>query len=309
MNILVLGGNGFIGSKAVAHFLTLDHTVTVFSRSRPAPQLENVRYFTGDISDKEKLAALVSDASHIFYAAGATTPGTSFEQPQLELEGNLKPLLTLIEVLQALNSHRTLIYLSSAGALYTDRQVSPVTESTAPSPKSHYGAAKLAMEHFIETLTAQSRCKAIVLRPSNAYGPGQLPKRSFGIVPALFHASINQVSFKVWGNGSLTRDFIYIDDLLDVCGKILMAEDRLPNYSVFNVCSGETTSIRNLIQIVDSITPKEIDVVYQPSRTCDYPHPVISTESLQTNIGWRPTTTLDEGLNKAWQWYLEVSGL
>lgn len=306
MNIVIVGGNGFIGSACCKLFYEAGHVVTNVTRTPFNASVEDtpINYIECNYDNLHELGDIYSAANVIIHAAHDTTPSSSASQGSIEINANLLPTLKLLDFLEK-ESKATLIYLSSGGAVYGSHLKSPFTETSPIFPFSYYGAGKAAIEHFITSYSHQSGNRSIVLRPTNAYGPGQLGRHNFGLVPALMKAGALNRTFELWGDGHNTRDYIYVDDIARLC--LLTAEFtesmRMESTSIFNVSAGSSLSIWEMIHMIEETIGKKIDVRAQKARKVDIKSVAVDSTKAREQFGWQPAIDIHEGLQRTWQWY------
>ena len=213
----------------------------------------------------------------------------------------MRVTLALLEALQNA-PHCNLLFVSSGGTLYGDKTVKPATESSQIAPLSYHGAGKAAAEHFISAWAQQFSRSATILRPSNVYGPGQTAKQGFGIIPNTFAKIKNDEVLEIWGDGNAVRDYLYIDDLVQLCLAIL---DTQMGYGIttLNAGSNTGTSLNELLSLIEDITGSRIRRVQQTKRQVDASRVVIDSSEAQKLLGWEPRTPLAEGLRQTWNWW------
>ncbi len=295
--ILVLGANGFAGTAIAAHLASTGRPVLAYGRSpSTAPGVEAIQ---GSIEDTGLLREAVGRCSHIVHAASLTTPGTSARDPSLEILGNLLPLARVLECAEAYPDRR-LVYLSSGGAIYGDL-ADGANESTMLCPRSYYGAGKVAAEAMIHACTSTSSWSARALRPSNLYGPGQAVARGFAIVPTLLERALDGTAFTIWGDGSSVRDYCYIDDLASAVESALR-DDSAPGFASYNIASGCTASILQLVGLCERTSGRRIALSFTPARGVDVPRVALDATAIG-RLGWRARIDLDEGLRRTWDWF------
>jgi UDP-glucose 4-epimerase len=296
--IVVLGAGGFIG-RHLAEAMAAGGTPVVAATRRPATfDCAGIRNVACDFTDAPQFAPLLRDARAVVHAASTTTPGSSAAQPQLD--GNLRTTLALVEALQSTPATR-LVYLSSGGTLYGDREGGAL-ENDQLQPRSYHGAGKAAAEHFIRAWASQYGGTAVILRPSNVYGPGQEPRPGFGIIPAAFDAAIRHVPLTVWGDGANIRDYLYVDDLVALCRRVL-SSDLPAGTHVFNASSGRGLRLDELLDAIDATTGQPLQRDHQPSRSVDVRSIVPDATAARRAFGWTPTTPLAAGLERTWDWF------
>jgi len=305
MNIAIFGGSGFIGSRLRDDLLDRGHSVLTISRSPQSPRSSKHTHSSMSAEDHEGMRSLLHGVDVLFHLASDSTPGSTRLKPEFEGTANLQPSLALLSVLQGLPG-LCLVFVSSGGAVYrAGENLQPSTEESPLSPCSYYGAGKLAMELFIEAYQQQTGNAAIILRPSNLYGPGQYAKRQFGIVPTLLAAARDGSTFTIWGDGSARRDFLYIDDFLDLCDRAIAPDGASRPLAVFNAGSGEGVSILELCHLVEQVTGRPLRREFAPQRGVDMPVARLDTDKARIALGWSAQTRLEHGLERTWQWFLE----
>ena len=300
-SVFVLGAGGFIGHALCADFAGRGWQVFAGTRQPVIFSHPEIRNAVAAFNGIEDFVPWVEQCSVIVHAASHTTPSSSAAQPQLD--GNLRSTLALVEALQAIPG-RKLIYLSSGGALYDERD-EPVNEEVPLRPRSYHGAGKAAAEHFIQAWAAQCSGMACVLRPSNVYGPGQPPRSGFGIIPAAFDCVKRAVPLQIWGDGGNVRDYLYIRDLVALCAKVL--DTQLPSgVQTFNVSSGQGVSLLELLMEIEKVTGQSIQRQHMPARAIDMRRIVPDNTRARLQFGWQPSTSLSAGLTQAWNWFKAV---
>jgi len=292
-SVLLLGG-GFIGVALAQRLASTGRHVEMISR-RPL-HLPNVSLHIGDLGDPVFLDPLAAHCGTVIHLASATTPGASSRQPGKELE-NLAPTLRLLETMQQWPSTH-LIFLSSGGAIYGNPSSNPVTETVATTPRSYYGAGKVALESFIQAFTVAGHT-ATIIRPSNIYGPWQPLRTGFGLIRNLLEHARNGTTAEIWGDGKNVRDYIYIDDVVAACSRFI---DLPLDSCTYNLGSGIGYSINEVLAHIESACKTPLQVSYRPTRNIDVSEIVLDISNLENRLSWRPQTDLDEGLRRTWEW-------
>jgi UDP-glucose 4-epimerase len=295
--VLVLGAAGFIGRHLCKSFSRRGVRVIAATR-RPAffgdELIENI---VANFDSVEHFTPLVACCDTVIHAASSSTPGSSEARPQLD--GNLRPTLALIEALQSFPDRR-LLYLSSGGTLYGDRDRAAV-ETDPLRPRSYHGAGKAAAEHFIHAWTVQYGGTAVVLRPSNVYGPGQSRRPDFGIIPAAFDSAQRGSAIIIWGDGTTVRDYLYVDDLAELCVRAL-TYPLSKGLSVFNASFGMGTTLNALMDKIERLTGMPLHRRYREPRRVDVQSIVPDNTAARRELRWHPSVPLDEGLYQTWTW-------
>lgn len=295
--IFILGAGGFIGRHLANRLANANAPVIAATRHPVAFDNEYVRNVVAPWDDRAQFAQWLPQCRAIVHAASSSTPGSSAAQPQLD--GNLRTTLAMIEALQETPACR-LLFLSSGGTLYGDRQA-PAREDDPLRPRSYHGAGKAAAEHFLHAWATQYGGTAVLLRPSNVYGPGQSARRGFGIIPTAFDCALHGTPLSIW-DGSTVRDYLYVDDLLDLCAATL-SHALEPGAHVFNAAFGEGVTLDALIGRINAVTGRLIERRYEAARRVDVHTIIADTTAARSTFRWSPAIDLDKGLHRTWQWY------
>jgi UDP-glucose 4-epimerase len=278
-SVLLLGGSGFIGSALARRLAQEQIAAHVVGRH-----------------DLARLEDLLPQCGAVVHLASATTPGSSATQPQLELD-NLALTLRLVEALQR-QPQTHLIYFSSGGTVYGNPERLPVTEDSPIAPLSHHGAGKAAQEAFCQALRHRGHA-VTVLRPSNAYGPGQGLKGGFGLVRTLLEHARAGTALEIWGDGENVRDFVYVDDIVEACVRLI----ELPlDSGTYNLGNGVGYSINQVRQMVEAVSGRQVPAIHRPPRGVDVRSVVLDISSITTRLGWQPKVGLADGLARTWEW-------
>lgn len=295
--IFILGAGGFIGRHLAERMASEGFDVIAATRGDTSFEHPAIRNVVASWDDCRQFERWLPQCRAIVHAASSSTPGSSAAKPQLD--GNLRTTLAMIEALQGSPKCR-LVFLSSGGTLYGDcRQ--PAREADPLLPRSYHGAGKAAAEHFIHAWVTQYDGTAVTLRPSNVYGPGQSARHGFGIVPTAFDCALNGKPLPIW-DGSTIRDYLYIDDLVDLCAAALAHPLEIGAH-VFNAAFGEGVVLDTLIDRIDAVTGRPLDRRYEPARRVDIHSITADTTAARLTFGWSPTIALDAGLDRTWQWF------
>lgn len=298
--ILVLGAGGFIGQHLVRALARQGESVIAASRSKIDFDLSNVETVIAELREPKDFAPLVARSRAVAHLASTSTPGTSAGRPLYELVDNLQPLAGLLQVLQD-HSGVDLLYLSSGGSLYTSTGDIAADEATRVQPRSYHGAGKIAAEYFISAWCSQCSGKATILRPSNVYGPGQFERAGFGVVPTALGKIKRDEILHIWGDGSAVRDYLYIDDLVELTTKIL-ARPMSVGAHIVNACSGTGVSLNELLAAMEAVTGRPLRRSYEVGRAVDATRVVMDPTLANHEYGCSPATPLHEGLERTWAW-------
>jgi UDP-glucose 4-epimerase len=293
--VLVIGAAGFIGQHLVSTWVQAGVGINALVNQAQAEFDPRVQTLGTDAN----LSAVLSRCDAVVWLASGTTPASSAGNPLLELGSNLVPLLGVLHALQA-TPQCHLIYVSSGGTIYGEVD-HPAEEPLAAHPRSYYAAGKAAAEHFIEAYCKQYAGRATILRPSNVYGPGQTLHGGFGVIPAAMDCLRQSKPMTLWGDGESLRDYLYIDDFVAACTTVLQ-QPALQGVRVFNVCSEQATSLKQLLALIEQVTGHTLQRDQRPARAVDLHRVLLDGTRIRQELGWAPHTSLHDGLQRTWQW-------
>lgn len=297
--ILVVGGEGFIG-RSLCEALAHDGYCVVSASRSSASASPGVARVRCDASSPEQIMPLLENCDLVVHLASASTPGSTAGKPLDEIQANLLPTLALLQAMQCYSS-LPLLFLSSAGSLYGGCGTNTFTEIEEVRPRSYHGAGKAAAEHFIGAWSRQFERSAVILRPSNVYGPGQQKKQGFGIVPHALDALLNDQPLTVWGDGFSARDYLYIDDLVALCQAVIGAEIA-PGLTIFNAGNGTAVSLNELFETMERVAGRQLQRHYEPMRSVDAECIAVDSGRAHRTFGWRPRIQLAVGIERTWNW-------
>ena len=295
--ILLLGGGGFLGISIARGLSSEDFSVHIVTPHAVSEIASNVIIHQGSMDDQKILEKVLPHCKTIIHLASSTNPGNSARHPALEAENNLKPSLNFMEALQICEAFH-LIFVSSGGTVYGNPTTIPVNEDYPLCPISYYGAGKIALEIFFRTLAKPPKKNVTIVRPSNLYGPGQSLHQGFGVIRTMLEHVLCGTTMEIWGDGNTVRDFLYIQDMVNAI-KLLIS---LPtDNGVYNIGASIGYSLNQLRTIIEKVCHKKLKVKYRTERSTDVRHVVLDSSRFIRKTGWRPETSLEDGVLLTWQ--------
>jgi UDP-glucose 4-epimerase len=301
MRVLVLGGSGFLGSHIVDKFLAEKHDVCVYDlypeRFRRSPK--GIKFYTGDFGNVGALDELISTGfDAVIHCVSTTTPKSSNESPEFDIQSNVIGTLYLLDICV---KHKVgkLVFMSSGGTVYGDiGDLDLVDESHSVKPMCSYGVSKLTIEHYLEVYRHLRGLDYVALRLSNPFGERQSPLRALGALTVFLHRTLKGQNVEVWGDGAVTRDFIYVGD---VASAVHLATVKSVS-GVFNVGTGTGLSLRDILAEIKHAVGREPTVDWLPGRSFDVPRIVLDASKLKSATDWRCQTTLQDGVAITTDW-------
>jgi UDP-glucose 4-epimerase len=224
----------------------------------------------------------------------------SVEDPVFDAQVNV---LGTLNVLQQAVRHgvRKVVFSSSGGAIYGEQEIYPAPESHVTRPLSPYGISKLCGEQYLSYYQRVSGLQMVSLRYANVYGPRQDPDGEAGVVAIFIQKLLNNEQAIVNGNGRQTRDFVYVEDVVEANLAVMGQETQ----GTYNVGTGEETSINDLLRILITHTNATCKEVHGPAKSGEQARSVIDSGKLRQELSWEPKTELGEGLKRTVDYFRE----
>ena len=303
MKCVIFGGGGFIGS-AVADRLLLDgHSVRIFERPRVEPYRtfkagEKVEWITGDFLSAHDVANAIGGADVVLHLVSTTLPKNSNDDPIYDVQSNVVGTLQMLNAMVARNVQK-IIFISSGGTVYGNPKYLPIDEGHPTDPLVSHGITKLAIEKYLHLYERMHGIKTITLRVSNPYGERQRIETAQGAIGVFMHRALSGKPIEIWGDGSVTRDYIHISDVAEA---FVRAIGYSGTKSVFNISSGVGTSLNELVGMLEEALGKPIERRDLPARPFDVPVSVLSNDLARAELHWTPSITMPEGIALTKNW-------
>jgi UDP-glucose 4-epimerase len=298
MNTLILGGNGFIGSHLIDKLLSEGHKVRVFDKyeERYRKPLASVEYHYGDFGNRGLLTDAVQNIDVVYHLISTTLPKTSNDDPVFDVQSNVIETLFLLE--QCVTHKVTkIVFISSGGTVYGNPHKLPVSEDAQTDPLCSYGIAKLTIEKYLMLFNHMYGLNYMILRPSNPYGIRQNSNGIQGAIAVFLGKIARGENVEIWGDGNVTRDFIYIKDLVD---GIYKASIRDTHSRVFNLGSGKARTINEILKIIKDVTKTDVNTTFLSKRGFDVQNIFLDITRAQQELAWSPVTSLEAGIEYTW---------
>ncbi len=298
--VLLIGGNGFIGSHIVDELLAQNYNVRVLDMypERFREPLPDVEYILSDYSEMGVVKSAVAGCDSVIHLAHVGTPATSADQAGQEVLTSMNAFVRLLEWLKGGMVER-FMFFSSGGAVYGKPDRTPVPEEYKGWPVSPYGVAKLSMEHYLHMFSLLNDLPYQIIRPSNPYGPRQNFLGSQGVISIFMHRVLTGQQIEIWGDGNCRKDYVYVEDLAEAVSTLIGS--KLEN-ETFNIGSGEGLSLNEIISTIEHSCGKKGNVEYTNDRQQDVSEIVLSSEKIRSEVGWVPSTSLNAGVDRTREW-------
>lgn len=302
-HVLVIGAAGFIGQHTVQVLLSSGRSVVAMDiKALPAGTFADEKHLswaTGPADDRIALAAALKDCSQVIYLVSGSLPATANAHIAHEVQHHVAEALAVAEFCDD-QGVQSFIFASSGGTVYGIDSEHPISETASTNPRNAYGVSKLAIEHYLRLIGIMRSMRTLSLRIANPYGVGQVARRAQGFVAAAMQAAWSGQTLPIWGDGSVIRDYVFVSDVADAMAQAL---DYDGDAHVMNIGSGRGYSQSDIINGIEAISGRKIDVEFTPSRVIDVRSNVLSIERASQELQWRPKIDLSEGLASTWAWW------
>ena len=300
MKCLILGGKGFIGRSLCEALVSAGHTVRVFDLASSSAEAEwlktnSVTFYPGDFTDPGSLDTCLDGVDIIFHLISATNPKTSNEAPVRDLHANVASTLHLLDQIISLVRRPKLIFFSSGGTVYGVPREIPIPEEHPNNPLCAYGVGKLAIEKYLALYRHLHGLDYQILRLANPYGKYQLLDSGQGVVPAFLSHALRGEPLEIWGDGTVVRDYLHIDD---VCVAALKVMDYDGPERIFNIGGGQGASLNELIEMIRQLVGQPVSCRYLAGRACDVPVNILNISRAASFLEWQPQVSLREGMQQ-----------
>ena len=302
MQILVTGGDGFIGSHIVDAYLQEGHQVVVvdnLSTGKKSNLNQAAVFYPIDICSWKELELVFQ--KHAFevvnHHAAQINLRRSMDEPVFDAEVNIIGSLNLFELCRKYGVKK-FIFASSGGAIYGIPKQIPVDEKAPTKPLSPYGIAKLSVEQYLEYYFQVWDLERIILRYGNVYGPRQDPQGEAGVISIFCNNILKGDPCIVFGDGSKTRDYVSVHD---IASANLLALNSSAN--IYNLGTGLETSVNQLIDLLQKVANQKISIIYDQDRKGEIERIALFSRQARELLGWETTIPLNKGIEEVFRWY------
>lgn len=310
---LVTGGAGFIGSNIARYVLAKGHDVAVLDdlstghRRNLSDIIDRIEFIDGDIRDRQAVDKAVSGCDAVFHEAARPSVPRSIEDPVTCHDVNVNGTMVLLAAARAAGLKR--IVFAGSSSAYGNQPESPKRESMAPEPISPYAASKIACEAYLCAYAAAYGMETLALRYFNVFGPGQDPKGAYAaVIPAWVSRILAGERPVVYGDGTQSRDFCYIDNVCEANWLAATCPGKMCDGSAINIACNRAVTLNQILAKLAELLGTDIDAQYAAPRAGDVKDSLADITRAKQIIGYEPKIFFDEGLTKAIGWYKENLG-
>lgn len=314
--ILITGGAGFIGSNLVEHFLDKGHQVVVLDNFATGHRYNLVQHndnadFTlieGDIRNNADCQKAVEGIDYVLHQAALGSVPRSIKDPQTSNEVNVTGFLNMLVASRDAGVKR-FIYAASSST-YGDSESLPKVEDVIGKPLSPYAITKYVNELYADIFSKTYGLETIGLRYFNVFGRRQDPNGTYAaVIPLFVKKFMNHESPVINGTGDYSRDFTYIDNVIQMNELAMTTDNAAAVNTVYNTAVGDRTTLNQLVGYLKEFLTEydseigQVEIIHGPNRQGDIPHSLASIEKACQLLGYKPTHVIREGLKEAVKWY------
>ena len=303
---LITGGAGFIGCNITRWFVENNEEVRILDnfssgkRENIEDIIDKIELIEGDVCDYKIVEKAVKGIDYVFHYAAIPYVSFSIEDPVTTVNVNTIGTINLLEASRKHNVKKFIF--ASSSAIYGDTETIPSPETLLPAPLSPYAITKLTGEYYSQFYYLTYGLKTICFRYFNVFGPYQnLESEYSAVIPIFINAILNDENPTISGDGYQTRDFIYIDNVLDV--NLLAINTNRADGKVLNVCQGKAVNLFDLINNINNVLGKNIKPAFAEKRTGDVRHSLGDNSNVKSVLGFSPKISFEEGIKKTIEWY------
>lgn len=311
MKITILGAAGFIGTNLAIRFSKVGYELVLVDEyeyyfdTLKKMGLRNTTYKTYSFSEKEEFCSLLDGTDIVIDLESKNIPGDSNQCIPIELQRNIIVTAKLLDACVKAQIKK-FIFISSGGTVYGNNADCPILEDAPTFPISSYGIQKITIEKLLYLYKYLYDLDYRVLRLANPYGPYQRPNGRLGVVTNFIYKALKNEVITVYGDGSVIRDFIYIDDVIEASVNII---EKTGRYNTYNIGSGLGISIKQLILTIEECVGKKVQIEYRSGRAADVPVNYLDITRYESDFGKLVKTFLKTGIQKTCQFFLETEDI
>ncbi len=308
MKILVTGGAGFIGSQIVDEYVRLGHNVSILDNLSTGRKMNinpAAKFYEADIRDAARVKEILEQEKFevMNHHAAQMDVRRSVEDPVFDASVNVLGILTLLEQCMKTGVKR-IVFASSGGAIYGEQDYFPADELHPTRPISPYGVAKLTTEHYLFYYKAVYGIDSVCLRYANIYGPRQNPAGEAGVVAIFTTKLLSGQQPVINGDGKQTRDYVFVGDVVQANALALQCEGS----NVFNIGTGIESDVNQLFHHIKKSTRSSASESHVPPKMGEQMRSVLTAEKIRRQLGWKPTVSLAEGLERTVEYFRTKEG-
>ena len=302
MKCMVLGGGGFLGTHLCSALVDAGYKVNILDRNdMPGLNLSHrkgVSMFSGDFLNPQDVKDAMFGCDFVFHMVSSTLPRTSVQDLSSSLQLDISGTSYVLEEARK-QRVKKIVFLSSGGTVYGMPQNVPILEDHPTNPITPYGISKLIVEKYLHMYWRQYGLDYDILRIANAYGEGQITKNSQGVLYSFLSSALNHQELNVWGDGTVVRDYIHVEDIINALMKSIQVET---DAKIFNIGTGRGHSLNDVIRLIEGYVKMPLKVKYIETHSLEVPVNILDASRANNLLDWQPKIALEDGILRTLEW-------
>jgi UDP-glucose 4-epimerase len=296
VNVLIFGGTGFIGSNLCQSLLKQGHKVRILDRTMKKMDFNSsgIEFIEADFVQVHDFKQFLQGIDIVYHFISTTVPASSNTNKVFDISSNVCTTLRLLDDIVK-SSVKKVVFLSSGGTVYGQSEINPILEDYPTNPICSYGIQKLTIEKYLYYYHHEYGLDYQIIRLANPYGRGQNGKNGQGVIPIFIHKILQGEEIQIWGDGLTTRDYIYIDDVIDA---ICLLQEYSGSNKILNLGSGQGSTLIEIVNVISEETNKEPNILFLEARSIDVKTNVLDISKITQELNWRPEKKLRDGIRQ-----------
>lgn len=294
MNVLILGGTGFVGSNLCHNLLQRGHKVRILDRTikNIDSNSSDIEFYEADFIQIHDFKPFLQGIDIVYHLISTTVPSTSNINKVYDISSNVCSTLHLLDDIIQTNVKK-IIFLSSGGTVYGQTEKSPISEEHPTNPVCSYGIQKLTIEKYLYYYHHEYGLEYQIIRLGNPYGRGQNGKNGQGVIPIFIRKIMQDEEIQIWGDGLTTRDYIYINDATQA---LSLFTEYTGNQKILNLGSGQGSNLIDIVNVIAEELNKKPEIRFLRPRSIDVKSNVLDITKIKYELNWNPEINLRSGI-------------
>jgi UDP-glucose 4-epimerase len=296
VNVLILGGTGFIGSNLCHSLLKRGYKVRIMDRTMKKMDFDSsgIEFIEADFIQVHDFKPFLQDIDVVFHFISTTVPATSNGNKVFDISSNVCSTLRLLDDIIQTNVKK-IIFLSSGGTVYGQSEMNPIPEEYPTNPICSYGIQKLTIEKYLYYYYHEYGLDYQIIRLANPYGRGQNGKNGQGVIPIFIRKILRNEEIQIWGDGLTTRDYIYIDDVI---AAVCLLLEYTGSNKILNLGSGQGSTLIDIVNVISEVVNKEPNIRFLEARSIDVKTNVLDITKITQVLCWIPQKKIKDGIRQ-----------
>lgn len=297
---LLIGGAGFIGTKLACNLINNGYDVSICDyteKEKVSACKMGATYLCMDYFNEELSDEFLSEQNMVILLISSVAPNSSMQKPESCYGKDIVRMIELLEQMRRCKVNQ-LVFISSGGTIYGNQNVELYTEDMATSPINHYGIMKLTQEKILLMYNELYGMENLIFRLANPYGEGQMSSSGVGAITVFLENIMQNKKIYIYGEGKVIRDYIYIEDAVEMMRRCLDSDRKAVAVPIFNVGTGQGCNLIQIIDAIENIVGEKAEIEFISARNIDVRRNVLDISKILSVIGNYQCKTLEDGIKE-----------